>query len=118
MLLLKRKKGDTTMNSDQQGNNEHVEVIDLELYAKEGKTPPKGTKYRIRIDKDYYEVHVSEMSGSEILTLAGKTPPNRFRLDQKLKGGATKKIELNDIVDFSTPGVERFQTLPLDQTEG
>lgn len=106
------------MKPEQHDNEQHSEVIDIEQYAKEGKTPPKGTTYRIRVDKDYYVVHVSEMSGSEILTLASKTPPNRYRLDQKLKGGATKKIELTDIVDFSTPGIERFQTLPLDQTEG
>lgn len=106
------------MKSEQYDNDQHSEVIDIELFAKEGKTPPKGTTYRIRIDKDYYVVHVSEMYGSELLTLAGKTPINRYRLDQKLKGGATKKIELTDIVDFSTPGIERFQTLPLDQTEG
>ncbi|EIJ80120.1 hypothetical protein PB1_07162 [Bacillus methanolicus PB1] len=94
------------------------DIIDLEQYAKKGEKPPKGKRYRIRIDKDYYVVDVSEMTGREILVLAGKTPPERFRLDQKLKGGATQKIELSDIVDLTTPGMERFMTLPLDQTEG
>lgn len=96
----------------------HPGIIDLEQYAKEGKKPPKGHKYRIRVDKQYYEVEVSEMTGSQILELAGKIPTNRYRLDQKLTGGRTQKIQLTDIVDFSTPGIERFLTLPLDQTEG
>ena len=41
-----------------------------------------------------------------------------FRLDEKLVGGRTVKIELDQVVDLTAPGVERFMTLPLDQTEG
>jgi hypothetical protein len=94
------------------------DVIDIEEYAKAGKKPPKAKNYRIRIDKDRYVVNVSEMTGRQILELAGKNPPERFRLDQKLHGGQTKKIELTEVVDFTAQGVERFMTLPLDQTEG
>jgi len=100
------------------GIGDNSDIIDLEVYAKEEKEPPKGTRYRIRIDKNHYIVEVSQMTGREILKLAGKEPPERFRLDMKLKGGATRKIELEDVVDFTTPGIERFMTLPLDQTEG
>lgn len=94
------------------------DVIDIEEYAKAGKKPPKAKNYRIRIDKDRYVVQVGEMTGRQILELAGKNPPERFRLDQKLHGGQTKKIELTEVVDFTAQGVERFMTLPLDQTEG
>ena len=94
------------------------DVIDIEEYAKAGKKPPKAKNYRIRIDKDRYVVQVGEMTGHQILELAGKNPPERFRLDQKLHGGQTKKIELAEVVDFTAQGVERFMTLPLDQTEG
>lgn len=94
------------------------DVIDIEEYAKAGKNPPKAQSYRIRVDKERYVVKVGEMTGRQILELAGKNPPERFRLDQKLHGGQTKKIELTEVVDFTTPGVERFMTLPLDQTEG
>jgi hypothetical protein len=45
-------------------------------------------------------------------------PPERYRLDQKLRDGTIKKIELNDVVDLTLPGLERFMTIPLDQTEG
>lgn len=99
-------------------NGDYQVVIDIEKYAKEDKKPPLGRKYLIRIDKSYYTVETRYMTGTEILELAGKNPPDRFRLDQKLKGGATKKVELSETVDFSTSGIERFMTLPLDQTEG
>lgn len=94
------------------------EVIDLEEYAHADRKPPKAKQYRIRVDRERFVVSVSEMTGSRILELAGKQPPERFRLDQKLRGGQTQKIELDQVVDFTTPGVERFMTMPLDQTEG
>lgn len=99
---------------------EHLEdaLIDLEEYAKQDKVPPKSKRYLIRIDKTKYEVNVSEMNGRQLLELAEKKPPENFLLTQKFRGGATKKIGLIDTVDFTTPGIERFMTLPLDQTEG
>ena len=93
-------------------------LIELEEYAKLDKVPPKSKRYLIRIDKAKYEVNVHEMTGRQLLDLAGKKPPENFLLTQKFRGGATKKIELNEYVDFTTPGIERFMTLPLDQTEG
>jgi hypothetical protein len=57
------------------------------------------------------------MKGREILELAGKTPPDRWMLNQKIKG-QIKAVGLDDEVDFREPGVERFMTLPKDQTEG
>jgi hypothetical protein len=103
-------------------NNEQAfldEIVDLEEFAKSNKTPPSQCKgYRIRVDKQFYTVTQSVMTGRQILELAGKTPVDRYSLRQKFSGGQTKKITLNDKVDFTTPGIERFMTLPLDQTEG
>ena len=109
------------MSNTQQAHTdvqEDFDTIDLEEFAKTGQKPPKGKRYRIRVDRDFFVVNESEMTGRQILVLAGKNPPERFRLDQKLRGGQTKKVELDEIVDFTTPGIERFMTLPLDQTEG
>jgi hypothetical protein len=94
------------------------DVVDIEEYATAGKTIPKGRRYRIRIDRVKYVVTVSSMTGRQLLVLAGKEPPERFRLDQKLHGGQTKEIQLEESADFTQPGVERFMTLPRDQTDG
>lgn len=93
-------------------------VIDLEAYARDGAVPPKGARYKIRVDKQYYVTDRDRLTGREILDLAGKLPVASFRLDEKLRGGATRKVELDEVVDLTVPGIERFQTLPLDQTEG
>jgi Prokaryotic E2 family E/Multiubiquitin len=95
-----------------------AEVIDLEEYAKAKKTPPKGKHYRIKVDRDYFTVDVPEMNGRQILELAKKTPPERFKLFQHLHGGKTDRVELDQKVDFTTPGIEKFKTLPIDSTDG
>jgi hypothetical protein len=106
------------LSGDRAMNEICNEIIDIEQYAKEGKKIPHATKYRIRIDKDHYVVDVPEMTGRALLELAGKKPVERYALYQKLHGGKTLKIELDAVADFRSPGVERFMTLPLDQTEG
>lgn len=96
---------------------EILDEVDIEEYAKSDRKPPKARRYRIRIDKTHYVVEVSSMTGRELLKLAGKDPV-RFAISQKLRGGQMKRIGLDEVVDFTSPGVERFVTMPLDQTEG
>ena len=103
------------MNNDKETVDE---IVDLEEYAKTGRKPPKSKRYRIRIDKNHYVVEVSAMTGRELLNLAGKTPATNFMISQKLQGGEAKKLGYDEKADFTQPGVERFMTLPLDQTDG
>ncbi len=101
------------------GNDEGIiDEVDLEQLAKAGGKPTKAKRYRIRIDDQYYIVHQPAMTGAEILKLAGKTPPENFILTEKLRGGVIKTIGLADVVDFTTPGIERFNTLPRQVQEG
>jgi hypothetical protein len=93
-------------------------VVDVEEHAKEGRPVPHATKYRIRIDRERYEVCAPTISGRELLQLAGRVPIERFAVYLKRNGGATERIGVDERVDLCGPGVERFVTLPLDQTEG
>lgn len=93
-------------------------AIDIELYAKEGKTVPHGHHYIIMVDRQKYTVEKECMTGREILTLAGKLPIERFQLNQRFKGGKVVKVGYEQEVCFTEPGVEKFMTIPLDQTEG
>jgi hypothetical protein len=95
-----------------------AEEIEIETQAAGSARLPKARRYIIRIDKTKYTVDVAEMTGRAILTLAGKTPPEQYKLTEKFHGGAAKTIGLDDVVDFRAPGVERFMTLKRDQTEG
>lgn len=93
------------------------ELIDLEQWAKAGKKPQRAKRYRIRIDKEYKEVTVHSMTGTEILALVGKTP-DKYLLSQKLHGGVVEPIKPDQVVEFYHHAIERFQTLALDPTEG
>ena len=74
--------------------------------------------YKVQIDKDIFETKEPTPTGRDLLLLAGKLPPEQFAIYQKAKGGRPVRVELNERVDLREPGIERFVTLPLDQTEG
>ena len=93
------------------------EIINIEEFARAGKGVPKGETYRIRIDKDNYEVSTSSVTGKEILSLAGKTPET-YLLYLHINGGQTRAIKATDPVDLTEPGVERFSTMKIENTEG
>lgn len=77
----------------------------------------KPETFKIRIDKQTYDVEVPSMTGNQLLALAGK-PIGKYKLIQRLQGGQAKPVSGDECVSFTDPGVERFTTLPLDQTEG
>lgn len=110
------------MNEEQDRGNgvaadEPEELIDLEEWAKAGRPPKLAKVYRIRIDTVKKDVTVLSMKGREILALVGKTPETHM-LSQKVHGGAPIPIGPDQTVRFDTPGIERFQTLARDPTEG
>lgn len=94
------------------------DIIDIEWCTLHDLTPPKGRRYRIIIDREKFVVDKECMTGREILMLAGKNPPERFQLRQKFKGGKVVTIPYDQKVCFTECGIEKFKTLPLDQTEG
>lgn len=93
------------------------ELEDLEVCAKEGRLPRHVKRYRIRIDREAYVVEVTSMTGKQLLELAGKHDVARWKIFEKVKGQMVE-IGLHQSVSFLRHGVEKFKTLPLDQTEG
>ena len=95
-----------------------AEEVDLEQFAKEGRPAPKAKHYRIRVDDQTYVVDKAKLTGREILITAGKNPPEKFILTEKIRGKGVRTIGLEDMVDLTEPGVERFTTLPREVQEG
>lgn len=93
------------------------ELEDLEVCVKEGRAARCVRRYRIRIDRELYVVRVTYMTGQQLLELSGKCDIARWKVFQKLNGQMAE-IGLHETVSFTAPGVEKFKTLPLDQTEG
>ncbi|NNT71573.1 hypothetical protein HKT18_05010 [Flavobacterium sp. IMCC34852] len=95
-----------------------VEIIDIHEHCQNDQPVPENCKYRILIDREPYVVDVACLTGKEILLLTHKTPPDRFQLRQKFKDGRVVTIKNDQKVCFTEPGIEKFKTIPLDQTEG
>ncbi|VAW79023.1 hypothetical protein MNBD_GAMMA12-350 [hydrothermal vent metagenome] len=96
---------------------DEIEVVDLEEYACSGKPLPKRIKYYlIKVDKEKIRVQ-STITAEKILIAAG-LDPCEYHLQQKLKGGKREKLEPNQIVDLSKPGVERFESVPKEACNG
>ncbi len=99
-------------------NVEVIDEIEIELFGKENKTPPKARVYVLRIDKSTYRTREVLLTGKQLLELTQKQPIEQFKIFQKLHGGQRKEIKYEETVDLRTKGIERFQTVPLCETEG
>jgi hypothetical protein len=93
-----------------------ADIPDLEDCACAQEQPDKHQKYKIRIDKIKYKVECPRLTGREILALADHDE-SRY-LYQKFSGGERRQIELNEKVDFTEPGIERFHTMRCEHQEG
>ena len=99
-------------------DNKQIETVDLEKLARgDEKLPDRECRFRVRIDKEHFLVETHVPTGTDLLKLAGKAPP-RFKLIQRMRGGKTRPIGPEEVVDLRAPGIERFHTLACDQTEG
>lgn len=92
------------------------QTLDIHDCYCSGSTPYITYKYLIKINGDKYEVSQEKITGLEILNIVGKDPDNH-RVKMFSKGGKVL-IGLQEVVDLTDCGVERFVIEPLDCTEG
>lgn len=95
-----------------------IQIVDVAEFVGAGKEIPRGHRYRIQIDRQFYVVDEECITGRELLRLAGKTPPERWKLVQKFRFDRQETVELDEKVDLAICGVERFVTQPIDCTDG
>lgn len=95
-----------------------AEIVDLETNAASGKPAPRANGYRIRVNAEHFVIAEPEPTREAILTVAGRTPPERFNLFLKVRGQNLVPVQPGQRTDLRQPGVEKFKVLPRDQTEG
>lgn len=91
--------------------------IDVEECGKHERRPPRGHKYRIRIDGTKHTVETAAITGAEILALVEKNDHD-WSLNQKLHGGRRVRVRPEQEVDLCTPGAERFETVRRQAQQG
>ncbi|MBR9871483.1 MAG: hypothetical protein GYB26_10115 [Gammaproteobacteria bacterium] len=80
-------------------------------------TPSKPKDWTFRVDKEKYQVDEPNITGRQILEMTGKSPVEQFLLI--LSGhGQPREVALDEMVDLSIPGIERFRTLQRECREG
>ena len=97
---------------------EVLDEVDIEATAASRERRPRARHYRLRVDNEMLVATAETLTGCDMLHVSGHTPAENWLLSQKRHGGEVIAIGLNDVVDLREPGVERFMTLPKDQTEG
>lgn len=104
--------------SEKIDNSVTNEIVDLEKVAQdEQELPDHECHYRIKIDGEYFLIDEAIVTGQKILSLVGKSPP-RFKLILRAPKGGSRPVGPEESLDLSKPGIERFNTLACDQTEG
>ncbi len=93
------------------------DAVDLEKCSRANRKPPKGQKYKIKIDGEKHTVVKQVLTGEEILAQAEKGY-DEWTLNQKLCGGRRKPIEKEESIDLAQPGIERFETVPRQAQQG
>ena len=112
------REGDVFIVIPSGEDNNEGDPIDIEICSKNNRHPPKGHhRFKIRIDREKFIVADSEISGIDILALVDKKP-QEWALNQKFRGGRRKRVGVNEIVDLSTPGIERFETVLRQAQQG
>ena len=91
--------------------------VDVEQCARHGRRPPRGGRYRLRVDGSRFADQKPEITGSQILDLVGKRP-DEWSLNQKHRDGRRERIEPDQVVDLATPGLERFETVRKQAPQG
>ena len=94
------------------------EAVDVEACAEKGHRPPRARKYRIRVNREKYVMWKPKPLGREIITVAGLAPPEQYQLYQRFRGQQDTPIRLDEAVDLTCPGIERFVTVRLCVTDG
>src|SRR5712664_1262688 len=92
------------------------DAVDIEEHARRGERPPRERRYVIRVDRQRVVVESATISGAEILRLVGKSS-DKYKLYQHLRGQQPVLVEPATTIDLTTPGIERFTTMPKDTTE-
>jgi hypothetical protein len=94
-----------------------AKILILEEEAKAGREVPPGQQYRIRVDKENFDLTVDHLTGQQILDLVNKKPKD-WKLFEHVRGNQPREIQPEETVFFTKKGLERFSTFAKDTTEG
>jgi Prokaryotic E2 family E/Multiubiquitin len=97
-----------------------LEIVDIEEHGKTCKPVPPARKYKVRIDKSYFELFTPFTTGKKLLVIANKQPIEKFDI-YKVVSTNPQPQKINDLdaeINLREKCLVRFVTLPKEQQEG
>jgi hypothetical protein len=97
-----------------------LDIVDIEEYGKTCKPVPPARKYKIRIDKAYFEFDNPLTSGKKLLIATNKNPIEKFDI-YKVVSTFPQPQKINNLdteINLREKCLVRFVTLPKEQQEG
>lgn len=88
----------------------------MEMINFEKKPHEKGYKFMVR--NRQFETENRFITGRQVLETAGLLPVTQYKLDLKMKGNRYREVGLDELVDLSDPGIEKFTYISRTQSEG
>lgn len=79
---------------------------------------PQNHGYKYMVRNRLFETEKQFITGREVLEAAGLVPVTQYKLDLKTRGNRYREVGLDERVDLSDPGIEKFTYISRTQSEG
>lgn len=79
---------------------------------------PHEKSYKYMVRNQLFETPNQFITGQEVLETASLLPVTQYKLDLKMKGNRYREVGLDEQVDLSDPGIEKFTYISRTQSEG
>lgn len=89
-----------------------VELADIEQYCLHGKPVPHARTYRIKVDNQYHEWPKADITGNQLLHLAGRDGHLVYEVFENFRHGEPELISPHAEANLRKHGVEKFTTAP------
>ncbi len=86
------------------------DYADLEACSLQVTDTSNFRRFKVKIDNKYHKVDDQSPTGRQLIKLTGARPVDENLIFLVLRGGGFEELRLDETVDLTRPGVERFLT--------
>lgn len=92
-------------------------VVDLDAPGTERLITRPGI-WKLNVQGKVLEIHAPKIVVREAVKLAGLDPNGHWLIFLKVEGQEKRALEMGDVVDLTTPGIEKLRLTPADVSNG
>lgn len=92
-------------------------AIDLDAPGTERLITRPGV-WKLNVQGKILEIHAPAIVVREAVTLAGLDPSGNWLIFLKVEGQEKRALQMGDVIDLTTPGIEKLRLTPADVSNG